>query len=54
MCCSRRAPFSSGSDTVLELFSHRNKEEFVAYLEDLESSAPDEHLALVEQVYGRT
>lgn len=41
-----------GYDT--RLFSHRNKEEFIAHLEDLESSASDEHLALLEQVYGRT
>lgn len=39
-----------GYDT--QLFSHRNKEAFVTYLEEIETSAPPVHLALVEEVYG--
>lgn len=35
-----------------ELFSHRNKDDFIAYLDAIESSATPEHLALVEEVYG--
>jgi hypothetical protein len=35
-----------------ELFSHRNKDDFIAYLDAVESSATPEHLALVEEVYG--
>lgn len=39
-----------GYDTLL--FSHRNKEEFVTHLEEIETSTTREHLALVEEVYG--
>lgn len=39
-------------DYGTELFSHRNKDDFIAYLDAVESSATPEHLALVEEVYG--
>lgn len=36
----------------IRFFSHRNKEEFVTYLEGIETSATPEHLALLDTVYG--
>jgi len=34
------------------LFSHRNKNEFVAYLDEIEAGASQKHLEIVAQVYG--
>lgn len=45
-------PVHERMDYGTELFSHRNKDDFIAYLDAVESSATPEHLALVEEVYG--
>lgn len=45
-------PVPERMDYGTELFSHRNKDDFIAYLEAVESSATPEHLVLVEEVYG--
>ncbi|MGH2710543.1 MAG: hypothetical protein ACRDH9_04990 [Actinomycetota bacterium] len=45
-------PISEQLGHETELFSHRNKDEFVTYLAEIEASARPEHLAMVEEVYG--
>jgi len=45
-------PIPERLDYDTRLFSHRNKEEFIAYLDEIEASATPEHLALIHEVYG--
>ena len=45
-------PIPERLDYDTRLFSHRNKEEFIAYLDEIEALATAEHIALIQEVYG--
>jgi len=49
----KESPLDRISETFnTEVFSLNNQEEFIRYLDEIESSASEEHLVLVEEVYG--
>ena len=50
----KEKPFSDNIGFPTKIFSQSNKEEFIEYLNDIESNAPKEHLSKVNEVYGES